>query len=169
MKRTGPRVADVATRHLHLEETVAFDSDVEGAAGRLQVAAAEVARGCHGTDAQTGFEPNRRLRRRGGRRARHFGLVVDQILEFDAGLLEAGRIDVGEVVRHVIDVLLLGAHPAGGCIQRANHFGLLIAADLKVRTTVVRLKMDATYYRRTRRTTKPDTTYSRATDYVRHF
>src|SRR5439155_20008327 len=29
--------------------------------------------------------------------------------------------DVREVVRDVVDILLLGAHPAGGCIQRANH------------------------------------------------
>ena len=71
--------------------------------------------------AETSLETNRRLRllRRGGtRRAK---LLIHQVLELDAALLEACRVHVGQVVRHVVDVGLLRVHAAGRRIQCANH------------------------------------------------
>ena len=61
------------------------------------------------------------------------GLLVDEVLELDAALLEAGGVHVGQVVRHVVDVRLLRVHPAGGRVECANH---LTAPSLNVVPTL---------------------------------
>src|SRR6478672_3941339 len=122
MERARSRVADIARRHLHLKEALAFDGQIERAARRLQVSPAEIARRRHRPHTETGLEADRRFRRCGRRRAWHLGLVVHEIFELDTSLLEAGRVHVREVVRDVVDILLLSTHPAGGRVQRADHF-----------------------------------------------
>ena len=70
---------------------------------------------------EAGLEADRRLALLRRRRARRLDLLVDEVLELDAALLEAGRVDVRQVVRDVVDVGLLRVHAARGRIQCSNH------------------------------------------------
>ena len=140
VKRAGARVAGLAAGQRDLEEAGAFDREVERAAASLRrlpvlkLRAVATAR-----DAEAGFEADRRFGLLRRRRARRLDLLVDQVLELDAALLEAGRVDVGQVVRDVVDVGLLRVHAAGGRIQCANHgclsFSLPICARVADRST----------------------------------
>src|SRR2546427_8054899 len=121
MERAGARVSGLATRQRDLEEALPFNREVQRVVRRLQVAGLEVARGGDRTRAEPGFEANRRLRLLRGRRPGSLELLVDEVLELDTALLEAGRVHVGQVVRDVIDVRLLRVHPARRRIQRSNH------------------------------------------------
>ena len=47
--------------------------------------------------------------------------LVKQLLELDLAFLEAGGVDVGEVVRDDVEVHLLGFHPGGGGVKGAKH------------------------------------------------
>ncbi len=87
----------------------------------LQVAGREVARGRDRARAEARLQADRRL---GGRRSRRAGRprhLVDEVLELHAALLEAGRVHVGQVVRHVVDVGLLRRHPARRRVECSNH------------------------------------------------
>ena len=95
-------------------------NDVERAAGGAEAAGREVARGGDDARAKAHFEAGRRIARR-GRGAGHAGVLVEEVLELDVALLVAGRVDVGQVVRDVVDAGLLGVHAARGGIQGANH------------------------------------------------
>ncbi|MNC85141.1 hypothetical protein D3C83_07220 [compost metagenome] len=121
MEGAGARVARLAARQRHLEEAVAFDREVERAAGAAHVAGGEVPRRRHRARAEAGLEADGRLAFLRRRRARRLDLLVDQVLELDAALLEAGRVHVREVVRDVVDVGLLRVHPARRRIKRSNH------------------------------------------------
>ena len=121
MQCARPGEARFTARQRHLEESVALDREIQRVVGVPQVARAEVARGRDRAGAEAGLEADRRFRllRRG--RARGLDLLVDQILELDAALLEPGRVDVGQVVRHVVDVGLLRVHAAGRRVKCSNH------------------------------------------------
>jgi hypothetical protein len=121
VQRAGAGVSRLTAWQRDLEEAGAFDGDVQRTLRRTQISGREVPRDGHWPRAQTGLEANRRLRllRRG--RAGRPKLLIHQVLELDAALLEAGRVHVGQVVRHVVDVGLLRVHAAGGRIQCADH------------------------------------------------
>jgi hypothetical protein len=54
------------------------------------------------------------------------GLLVQQVGEADAHLLVAGRVGVGQVVGHGVQLLLLGGHAGGGGAKSFEHAGLWI-------------------------------------------
>ena len=121
MKRSRARIRGGAAGLRNLEEAVAFNSEVERTARRSHAARAEIARRADRTRAEAHLESNRRLAGGRGRRPGNLDLLIDEILELHVGLLEPHGVDVGEVVRHVVDVRLLGVHPARRRIQCSNH------------------------------------------------
>ena len=111
LERAVAGVGEGAVRHRHLEEAFAADGDVEIGAGRRQRALRHQARRADGLDAAAEIDADRQdvaLRRGLGADAAH--VLVEQILEFGALALVAGRAHVGDVVGDDLDVELLGHH-----------------------------------------------------------
>jgi hypothetical protein len=55
------------------------------------------------------------------RRAGRDQVLVEHVLKLQAQLAKAGGRRVGQIVGDGIQVQLLGAHAAGGCVQGSNH------------------------------------------------
>ena len=66
-----------------------------------------------------------------GGRARLDHVLVEQVLKLGPAHLVAGRIGVGEVVGDVVDVELLGGHPASSAIKGSDHCFSFISLDLR--------------------------------------
>src|SRR5690606_4972038 len=99
LERAVAGVGHVAVRQQHLEEAAPFDRDVERVVGLHEVALREQLLRRDRADARAEHEPGRQLRVLGRLRARLADVLVDQVLEHGAALLEAARVDVREVVR----------------------------------------------------------------------
>ena len=102
-----------------------------GAFVRTQVAGGEVrarrvAMRC--TRAQPDLDAGRHFagRRRKRTCPARLDLLIHEIRELDAALLVAGRVHVGQVVRNVVDVALLGIHARRRRVESANHLKLLL-------------------------------------------
>ena len=87
----------------------------------LQVALAEVARGRDRAHAEADLQAGRQLRLVAARRAGLAHVLVHQVLELGARALVAVGRDVGEVVRGVVQLGLLGLHPGLRNPQRSHH------------------------------------------------
>ena len=77
----------------------------------LQIALRENALGRRETVAEADLEPGRVLGIRAALRARRTKGLIQQIMKLRAHLLCAKRIDVREVMRHHVHVVLLRLHP----------------------------------------------------------
>ena len=62
------------------------------------------------------------------RRSRRDQILVDHVLKLQAQLAKAGGRGVGQVVGDRVQIHLLRAHAAGGCVQGSNH-GFLLVLD----------------------------------------
>src|SRR6185312_1439472 len=101
------------------------DRDVERVAGLLQVALREDPLGRHRPHAGADLQARRQvglLRRVGARLAQR---LVEEILEHRARALEAGRVDVGEVVGDDVDLRLLRVEAGLGNPEGTDHRKLL--------------------------------------------
>ena len=110
-----------AVRHLDLEEAFAADRDVEIVAGRRQRALRHQPRRADGLDAAADVDADGQDGALvGGLRADPAHMVIDQVLERRALLLEAGGAQVGDVVGDHLDVEFLGRHPGRRGIKCAH-------------------------------------------------
>src|SRR6202020_2691146 len=98
LERAVARVAESAVGHLDLEPAVALDSDVETIAGLMQRPLRHQPRRTDGLHAGAELDADREdFALVGGLRSDALDVLVEQILEFRALTLEAGR-------RHIRDV-----------------------------------------------------------------
>jgi len=118
LESTVAGVGRTAIRQGHPEETLALNGHVVGVAGLLQRSLGELTLRGGSPHAHTDLRP------RGGLGPGILHRRVEQVLEVDAGLLEARRLVVGEVVGDVVHVELLGHHSRGRSVEGAHHGGL---------------------------------------------
>src|SRR3981189_1442572 len=112
MKSSAAGVGGVAAGQLHLEKSLAFNSQIERIAGRAHVALQlnDLRRGR--TSAETDLQACRNRRLLGRRRSRHDHILVEQILKLEPPSPETGRAGVGQVVGDGIEIELLRLHAA---------------------------------------------------------
>jgi len=113
-------IAGRAVGHLQLEETVAADGKVEAVAGLLQVALREDALRRRRARAKTDGKTRRILRIGAALCACSTQVLINKILKLCTNLLGAEGIDIRNVVRNDVHVVLLRLH-ARSCGPKCSH------------------------------------------------
>src|SRR5882672_5561153 len=117
MESAAAAVADVAAGQRDLEESLAFNGEVERIARRAHVALQLDNLRSGGAAAETDLEARRYSRLLGGGRARHHQILVQQVLKLEAPTPKACCAGVGQVVGDRVEIQLLRLHSAGGCVK----------------------------------------------------
>ena len=122
VERAGARVGQLAGGPPDLEEALALDHHVQRIVGLRErpLREEDLVGRCARAQAYLQAGRDRGLLPAGGARLDH-GLV-DQVLKLRAARLESAGVRIGQVVRDVVDVHLLGGHAAGGAVKCSNHF-----------------------------------------------
>jgi hypothetical protein len=114
-------IGEGAVRHHDLEETFAADGEVECVAGGQERALRHHPRGADGAHTAAEFDADRQDVALGrGLRAHAADVLVEQVLEFGALALVAGRAHVGDVVGDDLDVEFLGHHAGRRGMERSH-------------------------------------------------
>jgi len=120
VKAATTGIGRLSVWHKDLEVTIALNGDVEGVAGRLEVALGlkDFSGGGAGAKADLQSGRNRLLR---GSGAGGYGVLVNEVLKLNAPLAESCGICVGQVVGNVVQIGLLGRHSTCGSVERTKH------------------------------------------------
>ena len=120
LERAVARVGDRAVRHLDAEEALALDGDIGRIARGLQVALREDALRRRRARAKTDGKTRRILRIGAALCACSTQVLINKILKLCTNLLGAEGIDIRNVVRNDVHVVLLRLH-ARSCGPKCSH------------------------------------------------